>query len=373
VGERFGLALTVANAGNTAADDAVATLSTSYPGVSVESTASFPSIAASGQAESNPGHAQVSLSQNLPCGALIPFELSLEANGMSFSTGFDLRVGAVVATHYANDFESTAGGFTGNTGDAPRGLWEWGTPQVTAHYGEVFQADGCVQGSRCFYTGAAFSWDDRDQGDVDGGQSVAESPAFDLSGATHPVLSYKRWFVSLDLRYQPADRFDVMLSNGSDQFPLDSVTLSDSSWIESALPLADTIPLTSQMRVRFIATDLSANGDNLVEAAIDDLRVEEYECSLECAGVPVADPESLRARKTAVPGEVGFQWEGTGPGQYNLHRTDRAGNLPNLHLDGLTVVRTSATTSAVDDPPAGTDCWYYSMYARDCDGNSVPR
>ena len=58
------------------------------------------------------------------------------------------------------------------------------------------------------------------------------------------------------------------------------------------------------------------------QPAIDEVRVEEFDCSSDCPGVPTLEHDSLRARQGGSPGSVTLSWSGTGPGSYNLHRVE---------------------------------------------------
>ena len=75
------------------------------------------------------------------------------------------------------------------------------------------------------------------------------------------------------------------------------------------------------------------------------------------------------------PAEHELNWViDSGAGSFNAHVTFDKTELPSLHLDGSSLVGSSATTSLTNslEPPVGTPA-YYRVYGRgSCSGQSFP-
>ncbi|MFG0285347.1 MAG: GC-type dockerin domain-anchored protein [Phycisphaerales bacterium JB039] len=113
---------------------------------------------------------------------------------------------------------------------------------------------------RCWVTDNA-----DDNSDVDGGPTRLISPVYDLSGVTAAQVSYARWFTNDD---RDADRLTVEVSNnGGASWTLVESVGHRSDWELASFVVADILPLTDQVRVRFSATDNP--NDSVTEAGID--------------------------------------------------------------------------------------------------------
>jgi hypothetical protein len=373
-GESLAIVVAVGNSGNTTANGVTATLSTTFPGVTVTApTATYPAIPAAGSAESLSPHFTVTLGGSVPCGSRIPFDVVISRGASVYRGTLHLDVGSPVGTVYLHSsFDTDAAGWTGDTGDNTAGDWIQGNPNVTARYNAVFQTGDPAVGAGCYFTGQNSNWTSLTNGDVAGGTAIALSPEFDLTAARSPALSFQRWFVSLWGSEQTADIFTVELTNGTDTVVLETLDHSEDAWVERRISLAGAIPFTSTMRVIFKASDLGTNGVNIVEAAIDEVRVEEYGCGADCTNPGVAT-NTLKASK-AGPATANFHWEASGTGEWNVHRTDAPIFLANIWQDNGTV-QTAVPQSRYDEsgwPPSG-DVLYYQVFGKDsCTGLSVP-
>ncbi len=188
-----------------------------------------------------------------------------------------------------DDLEATSGWTVGAPGDdAATGQWELADPQATsAQPGDDHTEDGTL----CFVTGAE-AGNGNGSFDIDGGQTTLISPIIDASGGGDPVLSYWRWYSNSAGGAPNQDVFIVDISNdgGDSWVNLETVGPdgpgTSGGWVLAQFTLADVITPTDQLRLRFIASDEGEG--SLVEAAIDDLRIDSLGCDfvppIECDG-----------------------------------------------------------------------------------------
>ena len=148
-------------------------------------------------------------------------------------------------------------------------------------------------GTRCFVTGQGSDPLAIGQADVDGGRTTLTSPRLDCSGLSAPTIGYWHWFYSGNDWY--GDWLAVSISNddGATWAPVDTTRGVHNHWMEETIRVADYVPPSSQVRVRFEAAD--TQGETVVEAAIDDLSL--YDAAL----VPL-DPGPVPA-----PARLAFQ------------------------------------------------------------------
>ncbi len=118
--------------------------------------------------------------------------------------------------------------------------------------------------------------------DVDGGKTTLTSPTYDLTSYTEPVLGYWRWF-SNDVGNAPSeDVLTVEISNDGGQGwtsvenvgPVGAGT--SGGWYRFQVRVRDMIAPTSDVRVRFVASDTGA--DSVVESVIDDFEIFDIVC-----------------------------------------------------------------------------------------------
>lgn len=169
-----------------------------------------------------------------------------------------------------DDVEADLGWTLGAPGDnATTGLWIRADPVGTSYQPEFDHTPD--PGSICFVTGNGAPGGNAGDEDVDGGQTTLLSPIFDLAGATWAGLSYWRWYTD---ETSHDDDFVVDISNngGLTWTTLEIVGDSAYPWVKAEFDdLAAILPLTDQMRLRFIASDTGSG--SLVEALIDDLEI----------------------------------------------------------------------------------------------------
>ena len=188
---------------------------------------------------------------------------------------------AVVGTFtlaVSDDCEVPGGWTAGDpSDDATTGLWENAAPEgTTAQPGE----DHSPSGTNCWVTGAS-AGNSVGTNDIDGGTTTLYSPVYDLSGLSAPVVSYWRWYNNTAGASPGQDQMDIDVSNdgGATWTSLEVVgPQSDNTggWILATFDLASVIAPSSQVQLRFRASDLGSG--SIVEAAIDDLEITDFSC-----------------------------------------------------------------------------------------------
>jgi len=182
----------------------------------------------------------------------------------------------------SDDFEAANPGWT-VSGAATTGAWLRENPIGTAAQPED---DHSAIGTLCWFTGQGTPGGAVGEADVDGGQTILTSPAFDLSGGDDGRVSFWLWYHNFGGAAPNADVFTTQVSpdNGSTWLTADVVgpdtATGFNGWALRSFNLLDIagMSMTNQVRVRFIAEDVGSG--SIVEAAIDDLTVERGECNL---------------------------------------------------------------------------------------------
>jgi hypothetical protein len=174
----------------------------------------------------------------------------------------------------------------------PTGAWVLVDPNgsLTGSGVAVQTADDHTTGAtntKCFVTGNATS---NGIGDADVDQCVTTltSPIFDAVAYNEPAISYWRWF-SNDKGANPKnDPWRTFVSNDGGttwtdlEFtyePHNDINTSTALWRQYAFRVADFVSPTTQMRLKFQASDslivgnATFNGGSVMEAAIDDIQV----------------------------------------------------------------------------------------------------
>ncbi|MEZ5360174.1 MAG: M28 family peptidase [Candidatus Zixiibacteriota bacterium] len=207
----------------------------------------------------------------LPCGSVIDFYVTAEE--ATYGTYYDVNTSEphhAIYLYYdgailVDDFNSDLGWVVSSA--ATDGDWERDIP-MTGIYSAAPQADFDGSGY-CYLTDNSGSYQD-----VDGGSVMLESPVFDISGG-YAVVSFAYWFFASPT----ADKFDIQISNngGMAYSAVDTKTYrttADYGWKTESFLSTDIVTGTSNMRVKFSASDLG--GATTVEAAVDAFRVDLY-------------------------------------------------------------------------------------------------
>ncbi|MFM9997195.1 MAG: M14 family metallopeptidase [Phycisphaerales bacterium] len=223
-----------------------------------------------------------------PCGTTIQFVFQATTTTGAivkyptpgFSTPFETAARDIAVT-FADSAETQTGWVVGGPGsNATGGVWVRNIPQFTlAQPGEDHTP---APGVFCYVTdhvaGTSVA-----QHDVDGGSTILTSPILNgtppqpMDGAELWV-TYWRWY-SNDKGLNPnADSMLVQASNnaGAIWTTIEEINDNAGAWVRKDVRLSDFMAPTSQIRLRFIASDLA--GDSVVEAAIDDVELRVVGC-----------------------------------------------------------------------------------------------
>ncbi|MGQ0626664.1 MAG: matrixin family metalloprotease [Phycisphaerales bacterium] len=176
----------------------------------------------------------------------------------------------------------TLGGVAGDT--ATSGRWVRGDPNGTAVGGVAVspEDDNSAIGAFCFHTGQGTAGGATGEADVDGGRTTLLSPIFNLSGSFASNISFARWYSNSRGAAPNADVFTIDISNNAGSTWTNVRTIgptgagTDGGWVLDSFDPATFVPLTANMRLRFIAED--AGSGSLVEAAIDDVVITGTNC-----------------------------------------------------------------------------------------------
>ena len=206
-------------------------------------------------------------------GASDPFSSLIGDLTIAFNDNFETNLGWTVS---------------GNVSGQAEGVWQRGIPAGDGSRGDApNDADG--SGS-CYLTGNGGPGSNTD---VDAGQTILNSPIFDLSAAPEAVLSYSRWYDNTGSGSGAAPGADVFTVEISNNLGINWTTLeivgpstaqSSGGWFDVSFRVADFVEPTALVLVRFIAED--AGEGSVIEAAVDAVRIENFVCE---------DPETCPA------------------------------------------------------------------------------
>ena len=250
----------------------------------------------------------------VPCLDLIDFYFSAQETGgatltdpQDAPTSVHATVSARgIANMFTDNFETNRGWTVENV-LLLDGAWERGLPIGGGDRGDpATDFDGSGQ---CFLTDNV-----DDDSDVDGGPTRLVSPNIDLTTTIDPTLTYARWFTNNPV---DEDRLDVEISDdGGATWTLIESVAHRSTWIERSVRIGDHVGLTSQVRLRFGATDNPNN--SITEAAIDAVAIRDFTCvaPLVCAKGDVNEDQVVDGRDVSLfaanlisggtPGTVAF-------------------------------------------------------------------
>jgi hypothetical protein len=204
-----------------------------------------------------------------------------------------------VATVFLDDMETDPGWTVGAPGDlATTGIWVRAIPVGTNVNGIEVQpsTDHTPDpGVQCFVTGNANPTDPVGTNDVDGGKTTLLTQVFSAAGVPNPAIEFYRWYSNNGGADPGRDIWRVDLSNdgGTSWVPVENTIVTDNSWRRVVFFIADFLPPTAQMQMRFVADD--EGPESLVEAAVDDFRLMSFPATTGVADAPGALPLALAA------------------------------------------------------------------------------
>lgn len=216
----------------------------------------------------------------VPClaTATYKFEIRNTANEAAVDTATRTTFAAIgQADISVSNFELADGWSGGVAGDtATSGLWVRVDPVGTLAQPEN---DNSAVGTQCWVTGNGVVGGTDGAADVDGGFTTLLSPVFNLTGLDEPMIEYYFWY-SNNLGGAPnADSMPIEISNngGTTWTLLADVAVSNNAWTRHQWRVRDFVTPTNNVRVRFVARDLATG--SLVEAAVDDFRIFNVDCT----------------------------------------------------------------------------------------------
>ena len=231
-----------------------------------------------------------------------------------------MKVGTQVIV-VEDDLEVESGWVVGVAGDdATTGVWTRVNP-----IGTGAQPEDAASGNLCFVTGQGSPGGSLGENDIDGGTTTLLSPTFDGTAIDGGTVSYLRWY-SNDAGAAPnADSMFVRISNdgGATWTLVEEVTENAGSWVTVSFEIDEFLAPTTEMRLRFEASDL---GDgSLVEAGVDLLVYGGVEC--EDGDVCIAD---LNGDLVVNGGDIGLllaQFGGPGTADFDGSGTVNGADL----------------------------------------------
>jgi len=174
--------------------------------------------------------------------------------------------------------DTSSAGWAVNVGggdNAGTGIWTRVNPNGTAG-GTVQPENDHTPGNppaKCWVTGQGTVGGSIGEQDVDGGRTTLYSATMDMSSLADPKIQYFRWYTNNSGGDPNNDVWKAQISSngGTTWVTTDSTKVTDASWREVRVRVADYVTPSSQVRMRFIAEDAGAG--SIVEAAVDDFRV----------------------------------------------------------------------------------------------------
>ena len=207
-------------------------------------------------------------------GTVADFAVTLTYDGFTFEEPRTVLIGELRAI-LTDDVEVDLGWDVDST--ATTGLWAWGDPVGTTSNGEPSNPEDDVTpapGVACFATGNGSTTAGGD--DVDDGHTTLITPALDLAGLTSAFVTYHRWYANLGAA-DDVFMVDISDDDGASWTNVETIT-NQNAWSEVTVDVGEHVSLTSQVRLRFVAIDDPNN--SLVEAGVDELRVQTFDSGL---------------------------------------------------------------------------------------------
>ncbi|MFK7739088.1 MAG: matrixin family metalloprotease [Planctomycetota bacterium] len=190
-----------------------------------------------------------------------------EPFGAPASTLRTRTINEPLATVFSDNFQSNLGWTVTNDAALTDGAWDRGTPVGGGDRGDpATDGDG---------SGACFLTDNVDgNSDVDGGATQLTSPTLDLSAFPEARIRWLYWYTNNAGGNPGTDTWRTEISDdgGVNWVTVQSTTNSTADWTEFSILVGDFVTLSSQVLVRFTASDPPPG--SIVEAGLDGFVVE---------------------------------------------------------------------------------------------------
>jgi hypothetical protein len=182
---------------------------------------------------------------------------------------YTATVGVVVVA-LDDNFEQDLGWTVWSDPSLTGGMWQRGVPLTSGVQGQPPTVDFDHSG-KCYLTQNTAG-----NSDVDGGPTRLTSPLLDLTDLPDPVLQFARWWANDD---QDGDPFDVEASSdgGATWVLMRRIQNVQPAWVRETIHLADFIPLTDEVQLRFSARDVPNN--SIDEGGLDAVIVSAVTCT----------------------------------------------------------------------------------------------
>jgi len=279
---------------------------------------------------------QLTIVPGTPAATVIPFTVTSTFNGYSLDHQSEFTVGQeVVLAEYDFEAGGNQGWSVGNPNDATTGEWERGNPLGTAAQPDDDHTPGLGL-TDCWFTDQGSVGGSIGESDVDNGSTTLYSPSFDLTGLEAATIRYWRWYSNDEGGAAVDDFLEVEQSIDGGVIWTNVETVgpagaeASGGWFEHSSPVNGILPSTTQLQLRFIASDLG-NG-SIVEAAIDDLSVRYFEDDT----CPVPASYCVGAPNSAGPGAL-LSSSGTAEisaNNFTLHMDGGVPSTPGLYYYG---------------------------------------
>ena len=278
-GETLSLTVHIKNETSNPVTGVHAFVTTTTPGVRIRSGfVQFPNLAPGQEADSIAP--QFSFTVGSGCFYDAAFQVEIRWNEPIFSKkNITVRVGtSFPATLFDNDFEATAGPWAAGAAGATDGYFvredPIGTKDSLQRQANPEDDHTAAPGTKCFVTGNGGAPLNSD--DVDGGSVTLTTSNLDVHDWETMTFTYWRWFYANPITVPGGnENFNAEFSSngGATWTVLDNLIVTTNVWTQGSFDMRGRNPFTTQYRFRFVVRDAPVNGDQVVEGAVDDVKV----------------------------------------------------------------------------------------------------